>query len=55
MKDVKGWEVGTYWGVPVYKNAEVNKIPLLPWQEFYAHCRPFPIMAEMREYEKWVS
>merc|ERR1712001_485730 len=55
IKDVKGWEVGTYFGVPLYKDPSVNKYPLLPWLEFYVHCRPYPIQAEVRHREWWVS
>lgn len=54
MKDVKGWEVGTYFGVPIYKHVD-NIYPLVPWEEFYAHCRPFPTHAELRHREWHVS
>ena len=54
MKDVKGWEVGTYFGVPIYKHVD-NIYPLVPWEEFYAHCRPFPTKAELRHREWHVS
>ena len=54
MKDVKGWEVGTYFGVPIYKDVK-NIYPIVPWEEFYGHCRPTPTLAEIRHVEWHVS
>merc|ERR1712154_264887 len=47
MKDVKGWEVGTYYGIPLYNDVK-NQYPIVPWQEYYTHSRPGGVNAEMR-------
>jgi len=54
MKGVEGWEVGTYFGVPLYKDVK-NKYPITPWEEYYVHCRPRAIMAEIKHREWHVS
>merc|ERR1711874_81684 len=54
MKDVKGWEVGTYYGIPLYNDVK-NQYPIVPWQEYYTHSRPGGVNAEMRHREWWVS
>ena len=54
MKNVKGWEVGTYFGIPVYKDVE-NPYPLIPWEEFYAHSRPYASQSEVEHRDWWVT
>ena len=54
MKDVKGWEVGTYYGIPIYNDVK-NKYPIVPWQEYYTHARPGGVNAEIRHREWWVG
>merc|ERR1711997_189123 len=54
MKDVEGWEVGTYFGVPIYRH-EDNPYQNLPYNEFYAHCRPSAAMAEVKRRNWHVS
>ena len=54
MKGVEGWEVGTYFGVPLYKDVK-NKYPITPWEEYYVHCRPQPIIAEIKHREYHVT
>ena len=54
MKDVPGWEVGTYYGVPLYHDVE-NRYPHVPYKEYYAHCRPYAAEAEMRHREWFVA
>lgn len=39
MKDVEGWKVGTYFGLPVYNHVD-NVFNYIPEIEFYAHCHP---------------
>ena len=55
MKGVKGWEVGTYYGIKMYNDPDINKYPLMNWNEYYAHCRPAAADAEFRHREWWVS
>ncbi|XP_040566066.1 NADH dehydrogenase [ubiquinone] 1 alpha subcomplex subunit 13 [Lepeophtheirus salmonis] len=38
MKDVPGWEVGTWFGEQVYKTSNKWMDPL--WDEYVAYCRP---------------
>merc|ERR1712226_1385354 len=45
MKDVKGWEVGTYYGIPIYNDVK-NQYPIVPWQEYYTHSRPGGVNAD---------
>ncbi|XP_062551692.1 NADH dehydrogenase [ubiquinone] 1 alpha subcomplex subunit 13 [Armigeres subalbatus] len=37
MKDVKGWEVGTWYGEPVFKTVPKDKFLDPSFQEFYVH------------------
>ncbi|XP_058821931.1 NADH dehydrogenase [ubiquinone] 1 alpha subcomplex subunit 13 [Topomyia yanbarensis] len=37
MKDVKGWEVGTWYGEPVFKTLPKDKFIDPTFQEFYVH------------------
>jgi NADH dehydrogenase (ubiquinone) 1 alpha subcomplex subunit 13 len=37
MKDVKGWELGTYWGEPVFFTRPKNEWHDLINNEYYAH------------------
>jgi len=55
MKGVEGWEVGTYYGIKMYNDPDINKYPLMNWNEYYAHCRPAAADAEFRHREWWVS
>jgi NADH dehydrogenase (ubiquinone) 1 alpha subcomplex subunit 13 len=37
MKDVKGWEVGTYWGEAIYKTLPKEKWMDVSLQEYFTH------------------
>ncbi|KAL1387524.1 hypothetical protein pipiens_012718, partial [Culex pipiens pipiens] len=37
MKDVKGWEVGTWYGEPVFKTLPKDKLVDPTFEEFYVH------------------
>ena len=52
MKDVPGWEVGTYWGVPVYRTVK-NKFPFVTHHEMFAHCEIYEAKNELYEKHKW--
>jgi len=54
MKDVPGWIVGTYYGVPVYKTYDTQKhLPETHFNEFYAH-RPHLEIQEHCWPGKWI-
>ncbi|XP_067634626.1 NADH dehydrogenase [ubiquinone] 1 alpha subcomplex subunit 13 [Eurosta solidaginis] len=38
MKNVPGWEVGTYYGEPIYKTLPKDQLITPIFKEFYAHC-----------------
>lgn len=39
MANVKGWEVGTWFGEPIYKTTSGNDVLIDPiFKEYYAHC-----------------
>lgn len=40
MENVPGWEVGTYYGDPVFKTMPEDYLPLpyVPLREYYAHA-----------------
>ncbi|KAI5651537.1 GRIM-19 protein domain-containing protein [Phthorimaea operculella] len=40
MKDVPGWEVGTYYGERVYKNIPADTLVEPIFHEYYAHTEP---------------
>ncbi|CAG9566307.1 unnamed protein product [Danaus chrysippus] len=40
MRDVPGWEVGTYYGERVYKNLPPDTLVQPIFHEYYAHCNP---------------
>ncbi|KPJ15823.1 NADH dehydrogenase [ubiquinone] 1 alpha subcomplex subunit 13 [Papilio machaon] len=40
MKDVPGWEVGTYYGEPVYKLVPQDALVEPIFHEYYAHTNP---------------
>lgn len=40
MKNVEGWEVGTWYGQPIYHTAKPGKWLDPQMIEFYAHCDP---------------
>ncbi|XP_041980744.1 NADH dehydrogenase [ubiquinone] 1 alpha subcomplex subunit 13 [Aricia agestis] len=40
MKDVPGWEVGTYYGEPVYKNLPKDTLVDPIFHEYYVHSSP---------------
>merc|ERR1711894_162576 len=46
MKGVKGWEVGTLYGSPVYHNKV--RFPYLTFRELYAH-QPFGVLRDRME------
>ncbi|XP_068622587.1 NADH dehydrogenase [ubiquinone] 1 alpha subcomplex subunit 13 [Battus philenor] len=40
MKDVPGWEVGTYYGEPIYKLVPPDALVEPIFHEYYAHSNP---------------
>lgn len=40
MRDVPGWEVGTYYGERVYKNIPADSLVEPIFHEYYAHSEP---------------
>ena len=53
MKDVPGWEVGTYWGTPVIKGVK-NKFPYVSHKEYYMHTTKYAGKHEVQE-RQWYS
>ncbi|CAH0725042.1 unnamed protein product, partial [Brenthis ino] len=41
MRDVPGWEVGTYYGERVYKNVPPDTLVEPIFHEYYAHSSPY--------------
>merc|ERR1712142_519851 len=54
MKDVDGWEVGTYFGKPVFKTLEDNKYPYFSPLEYYMHCSTPQMRSDLHEKHWWV-
>merc|ERR1712088_489481 len=55
MKDVEGWEVGTYFGQPLYKTLGDDEIQWRAQKRgFYIHSAPWHATSEMG-YTQWLS
>merc|ERR1712126_82693 len=54
MKDVEGWEVGTYFGRPVYKTLGTDKMKYLNHSEYYMHCAPTHMKSDIYEKHWWI-
>ncbi len=54
MKDVPGWQVGTWFGQKVFKTT-TDEMPLerMSRREFYASARPYQRISEMN-YKEWL-
>jgi len=47
MKDVKGWEVGTYYGEPIYKTIDPNETWVDPiFEDFYVNVKVSDFMSK---------
>ena len=53
MKDVPGWEVGTWFGQKVYKTTPDNELDRVSKLEFYAGARPYYAKVE-QYYKHWI-
>jgi len=52
MKDVKGWEVGTYFGEPIYKTRPKDEWHDVQVNEMYAHS-PYLSQRWATNFYKW--
>lgn len=52
MKDVKGWEVGTWYGEPVFKTLPKDKLIDPTFEEFYVHSA-YKDMANRKNVKMW--
>lgn len=52
MANVEGWEVGTWYGEPVFKTLPKDKLVEPMFKEFYVHA-PYKALAERANIKLW--